>query len=91
MIEVFQKTFETRKANHGALEEQFIYSLKRFQHILEKRLYDKDSGELAAQYHESLGIVYGLALAIGLTNNEMQEIEYSIKDHAADEYIKSKR
>ena len=50
-----------------------------------------DSNELAAKYHESLGIVYGLALAIGLNNAEMQEIEYSIKDHVADEYIKSKR
>ena len=91
MIEVFQKTFETRKANHDALEVKFIYALKRFQHVLEKRLYDKDSSELAAQYHESLGIVYGLAIAIGLTNAEMLEIEYIIKDKAADEYIKSKR
>ena len=91
MIEVFQKQFETRKANHDVLEEQFIYALKRFQHVLEKRLYDEDSSELAAKYHESLGIVYGLALAIGLTNNEMQEIELMIKDHAADEYIRSRR
>ena len=88
MIEVFQKTFETRKMKHGALEEQFIYSLKRWKYVLEQRLYAKDDEELAAKYHESLGIVYGLALAIGLTNNEMQEIEYLVKDRCGDEYIK---
>lgn len=88
MIEIYGKRINTLPMGHEALEEQFVYSCKRYREKFFRCIEAPNNGTDVQKSECRIyqGVMEGLGLAIGLSSYQMDEIMYSLMNSAWEEY-----